>query len=198
VRVWGEKIAVRIAGVAAGYECGRHDLMRLLEELNFTIFPRALMTTFFLRLFMSDLFIHGIGGAKYDEVTDDIIRRYFGIEPPEYMVVSGTLRLPFPPFPATIDERRRLERKARDLRWHPEQFLDHANDLVEQKRRWLAREPMTSDERRARYRGLLHLTEALPSTPRLPVATANSSRTKFSSGAIIPLCSIPRASCGRF
>jgi hypothetical protein len=161
VRVWGEKIAVRIAGVAAGYECDREDLMRVLEELNFTIFPRALMTTLFLRLFLSDLFIHGIGGAKYDEVTDDIIRRYFGIEPPEYIVVSGTLRLPFPTFPATIDERQKLWRKSRDLRWHPELFIDAPNDLVEQKRRWLERAPMTRDERRARYRELLHLTEAL-------------------------------------
>ena len=31
---------------------------------------------------LSDLFIHGIGGAKYDELTDEIIRRFFGIEPP--------------------------------------------------------------------------------------------------------------------
>jgi hypothetical protein len=125
------------------------------------IFTRALTTTMFIRLCLSDLFIHGIGGAKYDEVTDDIIRRYFGIEPPEYMVVSGTLRLPFPTFPATPTERLRLTRKARDLRWHPEQFLDHENDLIQQKRRWLAREPLTRDEKRARYRELVHLTEAL-------------------------------------
>jgi len=161
VRAWDNNVAVRIAGVDAGYECKREDLMRVLEELNFSILPRALMTTLFLRFFIADLFIHGIGGAKYDEVTDDIIRRYFGIEPPEYMVVSGTLRLPFPTFPATIDERQKLWRKSRDLRWHPEQFIDAPNDLVEQKRRWLERVPMTRDERRARYRELLHLTEAL-------------------------------------
>lgn len=147
-----EPLSIRKGDVEGLKELGRRGV---------GIYTRALTTTMLIRLCFTDLFLHGIGGAKYDEVTDDIIRRYFGIEPPEYMVVSGTLRLPFPTFPATAGERRRLQRQARDLRWNPELFLDHTNDLVEQKRRWLAREPLTRDERRARYRELLHLTEAL-------------------------------------
>ena len=46
--------------------------------------PRALITTMFARLVLSDIFIHGIGGAKYDQVTDAIVRRFFAVEPPEY------------------------------------------------------------------------------------------------------------------
>src|SRR5262249_12323336 len=65
-----------------------------LAQRGVFFYTRALTTTMFIRLFVADLFIHGIGGAKYDEVTDDIIRRYFGIEPPEYLVISGTLHLP--------------------------------------------------------------------------------------------------------
>jgi hypothetical protein len=34
---------------------------------------RALVTTMFTRIALADLFIHGIGGAKYDEATDSII-----------------------------------------------------------------------------------------------------------------------------
>lgn len=133
------------------------ELQPLLREYCL----RALMTTMYLRLFVADLFIHGIGGAKYDEVTDDIIHRYFGIEPPEYMVVTGTLRLPFPRFPATQATRQQLWRQLRDLRWHPEQYLDVPNPLAEQKRRWLAREPQTAGERKTRYRELLNLTEMM-------------------------------------
>src|SRR5262249_2104913 len=33
--------------------------------------PRALALTLFVRLFASDLFIHGLGGAKYDQITDE-------------------------------------------------------------------------------------------------------------------------------
>jgi len=61
--------------------------------------PRALTLTLFARLILGDFFIHGIGGGKYDEVTDQIIRDYFGIDPPAFQVVSGTLHLPFPKFP---------------------------------------------------------------------------------------------------
>ena len=43
---------------------------------------RALTTTMFARYLLGDLFIHGIGGAKYDELGDEIARGFFGIEPP--------------------------------------------------------------------------------------------------------------------
>lgn len=136
-----------------------------LGKTGVGLYTRALTTTMFLRLCLADLFIHGIGGAKYDEVTDDIIRRYFGIEPPEYMVVSGTLHLPFPRFPATRDDHRRIARQMRDLQWHPEQFADASDpkvrELIEQKREWLAREPKTHAAKRERYRELLRLTEAI-------------------------------------
>lgn len=136
-------------------------VQRIAEEWGFRIYPRALLTTLLLRLFLADVFIHGIGGAKYDEVTDDIIRGYFGFEPPEYVVVTGTLRLPFSLFPATDKDRQVLWARLRALRWHPERFLDHRNDLVEQKERWRRREPLTRAERKARYRELLGLTETL-------------------------------------
>ena len=53
---------------------------------------RALATTLFARLLLSDLFLHGIGGAKYDQVTDDIARRFFGFSLPEFATASATLR----------------------------------------------------------------------------------------------------------
>jgi hypothetical protein len=56
--------------------------------------PRALLTTMFTRLCISDLFIHGIGGGKYDQLTDRIIAEFFRIPPPPIIVASATLRLP--------------------------------------------------------------------------------------------------------
>ena len=43
---------------------------------------RALVTTLFARLVLSDLFVHGIGGAKYDQLTDELIRSFYGCAPP--------------------------------------------------------------------------------------------------------------------
>ena len=44
--------------------------------------PACLTLTLFTRLGFADGFIHGIGGGKYDEVTDDIVRRFFRLDPP--------------------------------------------------------------------------------------------------------------------
>ena len=55
---------------------------------------RALATTMFARLLLADVFIHGIGGAKYDQVTDSICERFIGFQPPPHLTLTGTLRLP--------------------------------------------------------------------------------------------------------
>ena len=55
---------------------------------------RALITTLWARLALCDLFLHGIGGAKYDQVTDRLIETFFGMTPPGIMVLSATLHLP--------------------------------------------------------------------------------------------------------
>ena len=85
--------------------------------------PRALITTMFARLILSDLFIHGIGGAKYDELTDVLIRRFFGIEPPAYVTATATFRLPIERPPVTDDDLRAIERRIRDAHYAPETFV---------------------------------------------------------------------------
>ena len=105
--------------------------------------PRALTLTLFARLCLGDFFIHGIGGGKYDEVTDAIIRAYFGIEPPAYQVLSATLHLPLPAFSTTDDDVKRAERRVRDLRWNPQALVPNgvARELVERHAVLCASEP---------------------------------------------------------
>ncbi|MCE9528903.1 MAG: hypothetical protein K8R36_22890 [Planctomycetales bacterium] len=113
---------------------------------NWRIRPRALITTMYARLVLSDLFIHGIGGAKYDEVTDAIIRRFFGIEPPGYVTATATIRLPLERPQVTSDDLIALDRKYRDTIHHPEVFLDDYSghhraefaNLVKQKQELIA------------------------------------------------------------
>jgi hypothetical protein len=98
-----------------------------------TLRPRALITTMYARLVLSDLFIHGIGGAKYDELTDEIIRRFFGIEPPRYLTATATFRLPIDRPNVTIDDVRDSARLVRDVRYRPESLIGHplvANDAA--------------------------------------------------------------------
>ncbi|MGB7161375.1 MAG: hypothetical protein WBD40_25175 [Tepidisphaeraceae bacterium] len=65
-----------------------------LRENEARLAPRALMLTLFLRLVVADQFIHGIGGGRYDQVTDLLIARHFGIEPPTFVVTTATLYFP--------------------------------------------------------------------------------------------------------
>jgi hypothetical protein len=79
---------------------GDGDASRAVEQLadarrqGVKLRPRALLTTLFARLLLSDQFIHGIGGAKYDQLTDAIFERFLGLNPPEFITATATLRLP--------------------------------------------------------------------------------------------------------
>jgi hypothetical protein len=131
----------------------------------FRLRPRALTLTLFARLCLADFFIHGIGGGKYDEVTDEIMRSYFGVEPPVYQVLSATLHLPLPAFQTTSDDVHRAERRVRDLKWNPQAFIPEgaASDLVARHAALAASEPPYREHaaRQARYRELQEVKEQL-------------------------------------
>ncbi|HEX4414127.1 MAG TPA: hypothetical protein VH107_10905 [Lacipirellulaceae bacterium] len=131
-----------------------------LSSRGVKVRTRALTTTLFARLVLSDVFLHGIGGAKYDRVTDQIVRLFFGFEPPEFATVSGTLRLPINH--ASLDGAAigQWEERLRELRYHPEQYVDlngGANgdsaalkDIVATKEHWL-HTPKTHENARERH-----------------------------------------------
>ena len=101
------------------------SLKTLLKERGLKIRPKALLLTLYNRLFISDLFIHGLGGAKYDLVTDEIIREFFKVEPPHFLVASCTLYPDFKSSPATSDFKiSALKKKIRDLEFNPERYIN--------------------------------------------------------------------------
>ncbi len=112
--------------------------------------PRALTLTLFVRLALADVFIHGIGGGKYDELTDAISASYFGTAPPPYMIVSGTLRLPLPGFAATEGDWKATQRRARDLQWNPQRLVE-SDELAMERNRLVAMPRQTRQQRRERF-----------------------------------------------
>ena len=98
------------------------DSFQSLNKIESEVFirPRALATTMFSRLFASDLFLHGIGGAKYDQLNDEIMRRFFEIEPPDFMTMTATMKLPFDFENVSRRDVSELEVQLRQLRFHPE------------------------------------------------------------------------------
>ena len=70
------------------------EQLQAWQQTDIQFRPRALLTTMFSRLLLGDLFIHGIGGGKYDQVTDQIIYEFFGQQPPLFLIATATLGLP--------------------------------------------------------------------------------------------------------
>jgi hypothetical protein len=150
---------------------------------------RALVTTMFARLALADMFIHGIGGARYDEVTDGICERFFGTAPPAYATLSGTLRLPIAHPPGDEEDVRVLRQQLREYDFHPERYLATADlqaygqangvELAKVKRQWVEtpKTPENAQQRHAAItaanRGLRELVadQRLAGERRLAAAT---------------------------
>lgn len=138
-----------------------------LQREGWKIRPRALTNTLFARLYLADLFLHGIGGALYDELTDEIIRGFYGIAPPGFMVLSGTLRLPQPAWsagPSPCEFQVRL----RHLWHHPEDHLSNGtagNDairaLCRRKKELIVERPITAAGKYERFHAIVDLNERL-------------------------------------
>ena len=111
---------------------------------EFKLRPRALLTTMYARLVLSDLFLHGIGGGKYDQLGDVISRAFFELDPPEFMVLSATVKLPGLDPANSTDAIARVRAELRDTVYSPERIEEvrssHA-DLVERKQALLQRIP---------------------------------------------------------
>ncbi len=65
----------------------------VIRASSFVIRPRALTLTLFARLFFADLFLHGIGGTLYDQITDRLLLELFHTVP-SYACVSAAWLLP--------------------------------------------------------------------------------------------------------
>jgi hypothetical protein len=148
---------------------GRGAVAQLAEwrQRGVKIRSRALITTLWARLVLGDLFLHGIGGAKYDQVTNLLIQRFFGLPAPGMMVISATLHLPISRPSTAAEAPAALARQLRDLTYHPERFLpasvgedQEVAALVAAKERWI-HAPTTPEGARARWHALRQINAAL-------------------------------------
>ncbi len=153
---------VSLGRIPAGNAAAGLDTMR---QSGWKIRPRALTTTLFARLFLADVFVHGIGGAIYDELTDELIRRFFDLEPPGFMVVSGTLRLPRPPCEPSSPSRL-VKQQLRRIWYNPDRYINQSQKqkldaLCRLKQELVAEQPEESEAKRARFQAILTLNEQL-------------------------------------
>lgn len=112
-------------GVVSGASLARFERVADLADAlgAWRVRPRALALSGFTRLLLSDVFVHGIGGARYDVMTDDVVRRFLGCEPAPMACVTATLHVEQTSQRVTRDELIAARRRSRDLRFNPQRYL---------------------------------------------------------------------------
>ncbi len=147
------------------HRVGDNEPLAILADRGIVIRPRALVTTMFARLILGDMFFHGIGGAKYDQLTDEIIRRFFGCRPPSFLTVTATAQLPLELPTVTEQDVTQIDRLLRELQFHAECHVDVKSSqkverLVERKRHWISTLP-PQGSRQQRHREIVRANNGL-------------------------------------
>ena len=106
------------------HKLNAHAIIEILEQKGYLIRPKAILLTSFIRLYLSDWFIHGVGGARYESITDYILTNYFDINGLKYGAASLTSHL----FEAKHQKlklyKNDLQQKDRAISHSPEYLLD--------------------------------------------------------------------------
>lgn len=123
------------------------------------VLPRAFLMSAIARTALADRFVHGLGAATYEQVTDRWLRRWLGWVPPAFDVVTATLRLPIE-VPKSAAEPAMPWRRA----WcDPDLLEDRGHGPSTPRRRLLdliAAVPRRDPGRRSLYRELLQDRDA--------------------------------------
>jgi len=157
--------------------------------------PRGGLISALLRLLFADFFVHGLGGGKYEPAVDELIRSWWGEDPPGFAVASASRYL-FSEQRAELFRLREFAGRQRELQYNPDRFLGQAifSEQAEQRLRGLLgeREVLVSELQRRRAAGegaqeigtrLQRLTEQLRATagadlaPRVQVLQQLSDET---------------------
>lgn len=180
--------------------------LRALSSRGWKFRPRALTNTLFARAFFADAFLHGIGGAKYDEMTDRLIARLFGVTPPSYLTVTTTQRLPLGGWDVTTADVATLKHRFWDFDHTLERHLappDHLEiaALFAEKQRLIAeqhtqdaldrRDPRRAshaenDQRRRRFQAInQHLATLAHEARSALAAELHTAQTHLAANAIL-------------
>jgi hypothetical protein len=135
-----------------------HQLRDALQQLGYRLRPKAVSLTLFVRLFLADWFVHGVGGTRYEFVTDYIIADYYGKKPLKFGTTTCTMTLPLSNTVGSHkDNLAQLKHKLHSIKHNPERHIEYSV---------LRREPVASLLREKKRRIAQATDCALPSNLR--------------------------------
>jgi hypothetical protein len=112
----------------SGCPSGKADEFRtVLRQSGSTLRPKAVSLTLFIRLYLADWFVHGVGGSSYEPVTDDIIKNYYGMSALGFGVATCTKTLALLNTMASFRGRvSGLGHELHSVKHNPEKYLDES------------------------------------------------------------------------
>jgi len=134
---------------------------RILFDLKskYKFFPKALSLTLLFRIFICDLFIHGMGGAVYDRILNNFIKKFFKtFQIPLFYVTTCDIPLPILDINVEkvfLDYSYRIK-LLKDIDVHPIRYLNFVNkNKIKRKKINLAKEMYAENDKLERHK--LHL-----------------------------------------
>jgi hypothetical protein len=124
-------LILKVKGVEGHHQFHLNNLKNELVVSPFKIWPKALPQTLFLRMYLCDFFIHGIGGSVYEEVGNIFFKKITMVDPPAYGVVSATYWVDFKENDESnviLDYQKVLETWKRALEHNPEYVFTRESD----------------------------------------------------------------------
>lgn len=131
------------------------------------VFPKALMLTLFYRYVAVNLFIHGLGGMHYDEVTDDIAR-WLGFSPRPRVAVTLSLGLIHENCSIIQQRIHSLRERLKHLQFRAERVLPPDHPLRIRKNRLIeAFQTASGNQRSALHQEITALNQSLLELPEV-------------------------------
>jgi len=130
--------------------------IEMIKNLN--IRPKAFTLSIYQRVFLSDFFIHGYGGKKYDELTEIIFEKIFNLKMPECSLLTGTFYI-FDGNPSNASKKiLELKEKEKNLLNNPEKFL---NDKIVKEKMKLVEEMKNKENKKEFYEKLKEINKKI-------------------------------------
>lgn len=118
------------------------QLQNLLDCSNLRLRPKAVTLTLFARLFLADIFVHGVGATSYEPVTDYILEHFYSLSSLRYGIATSTMPLFLPKEKSFLRNHiSSLKNKLHEIKSNPEKYInkstlntEHITTLLQMKR----------------------------------------------------------------
>ena len=156
------------------FDVGNKNEHTIIESLrtSLKLYPKATTLTQVIRLFLSDIFVHGKGAVEYEKVNNLFLQSFFSMSNlGTFLSVTGDIHLPLmenlPDYDNLQKDYKQKQKWLKQVERNPEEYLE--NNLAEQykeKKKAIARQMAnenSQEQRKLYHRRLEHLDEQMKS-----------------------------------